>query len=238
MVPCRAHEGAVIADPDLTDASALIVGATGGLGSRIARRLADHGAMLTLVGGTGGRVDDLDVEGTKLSLDLRIPEQVEQAVQAAVDAGGGLDVVVNAAGSVAFGTVADTSSDVTEELFLLNTFMPMVLARAALEHLGDGGVLVNISAVVAERPMPGMAAYSASKAALTAFDAGLAREARKAGVRVLDVRPPHTETGLADHPIAGAAPRLPDGLDPDDVADRIVSAILDGDRDLPSDAFG
>lgn len=238
MVPGRAHQGAVIADPDLTDAFALIVGATGGLGSRIARRLADHGATLTLVGGTGGRVDDLDVEGTKLSLDLRIPEQVEQAVQAAVDAGGGLDVVVNAAGSVAFGTVADTSSDVTEELFLLNTFMPMVLARAALEHLGDGGVLVNISAVVAERPMPGMAAYSASKAALTAFDAGLAREARKAGVRVLDVRPPHTETGLADHPIAGAAPRLPDGLDPDDVADRIVSAILDGDRDLPSDAFG
>ena len=191
-----------------------------------------------MVGGASGRVDQLDIDGTRLSLDLRIPDHVEQAVQAAVDAGGGLHVVINAAGSVAFGTVADTSSDTTEELFLLNTFMPMVLARAALEHLAGGGVIVNISAVVAERPTAGMAAYSASKAALTAFDAGLAREARRAGVRVLDVRPPHTETGLADHPIAGQAPKLPRGMDPEDVADRIVSAIVDGDRDLPSDAFG
>lgn len=216
----------------------LIVGATGGLGSRIARRLADRGATLTLVGGTSGRVDELDVDGTRLSLDLRFPDNAERAVRAAVDAGEGLDVVVNAAGTVAFGTVADTSSDILEELFLLNTFMPMVLARAALAHLGDDGVLVNISAVVAERPMPGMAAYSASKAALTAFDAALAREARRAGVRILDVRPPHTETGLADHPIAGDAPELPDGRDPDDVADRIVRAIVEGDRDLPSNAFG
>lgn len=216
----------------------LIVGATGGLGSRIARRLADRGATLTLVGGTSGRVDELDVDGTRLSLDLRFPDNAERAVRAAVDAGEGLDVVVNAAGTVAFGTVADTSSDIIEELFLLNTFMPMVLARTALAHLGDDGVLVNISAVVAERPMPGMAAYSASKAALTAFDAALAREARRAGVRILDVRPPHTETGLADHPIAGDAPELPDGRDPDDVADRIVRAIVEGDRDLPSNAFG
>lgn len=232
------HAGAAIADLDLTDASVLIVGATGGLGSRIARLLADAGATLTLVGGASGRVDDLDVDGTKLSLDLRIPDNVERAVQAAVDAGDGLDVVVNAAGAVAFGAVADTPSDTTEELFLLNTFMPMVLARAALAHLGDGGVIVNLSAVVAERPMAGMAAYSASKAALTAFDAALAREARRAGVRILDVRPPHTETGLADHPIAGEAPKLPDGLDPDDVADRIVRAIAAGEKELASDAFG
>jgi cyclic-di-GMP-binding biofilm dispersal mediator protein len=82
-----------------------------------------------------------------------------------------------------------------------------------------------------------MAAYGASKAALMAFDAGLAREARRTGVRVIDARPPHTETGLADHPIAGTAPRLPTGLDPDAVAERIVQAIADGETDLPSDAF-
>jgi cyclic-di-GMP-binding biofilm dispersal mediator protein len=231
-------EGSAIIDEiDVDGASVLIVGATGGLGSRIAGLLAGRGARLTLVGRSADRVDALDVPGAKLTLDLRFPSNVERAVASAVDAGGGLDVVVNAAGVVAFGPVADLSVDTVEELFLLNTFMPMVLARAALPHLRDGGVIVNVSAVVAERAQPGMAAYSASKAALTSFDAAFAREARRIGVRVIDVRPPHTETGLADHPIAGRAPSLPDGLDPDTVARRIVAGIADGGRALGSDAF-
>lgn len=54
---------------------------------------------------------------------------------------------------------------------------------------------------------------------------------------MIDVRPPHTETGLADRAIAGTAPRLPTGLDPDAVAARIVQAIVDGETDLPSEAF-
>jgi NAD(P)-dependent dehydrogenase (short-subunit alcohol dehydrogenase family) len=87
----------VIAAIDLADASTLVVGATGGLGSRIARRLVDRGAALTLVGRTQARVDDLDVPGPRLALDLRLPSNVARAVDAAVDAHGRLDVVVNAA---------------------------------------------------------------------------------------------------------------------------------------------
>ncbi len=222
---------------DLDGASALVVGATGGLGSQLARQLAARGARLTMVGGTRAHVDALDLPGKALTLDLRVPANVERAVAAAVEANGGLDLVVNAAGVVAFGPVADLSRATAEHLFLLNAFMPMLLARAALGQLDEGGAIVNISAVVAERPQPGMAAYSASKAALTAFDASFAREARRAGVRVIDVRPPHTETGLADRPIAGTAPKLPTGLAPEAVADRIVRAIVDGESDLPSDAF-
>lgn len=162
---------------ELDGASALVVGATGGLGSRIAQRLAAGGATLTLVGGTRAHVDALDVPGKALTLDLRVPANVERAVSAAVEAGGGLDLVVNAVGVVAFGPVAELSRATAEHLFLLNAFMPMLLARAALAHLGDGGVIVNISSVVAERPQPGMAAYSASREALTAFDPSAAREA-------------------------------------------------------------
>lgn len=226
-----------IAAHDLADASVLVVGATGGLGSRISQQLAKRGAALTLVGRTADRVEALDVDGTALALDMRLPANVDAAVDAAVEAHGRLDVVINAAGVVAFGPAAEMSSDTVEDLFLLNTFMPILLAQSALRHLADGGVIVNISAVVAERPMPGMAAYSASKAALTAFDDALSREARRRGVRVIDVRPPHTETGLADHPIVGEAPSLPDGLDPDDVAARIVRAIAEDEKDLPSDSF-
>lgn len=222
---------------ELDNASVLVVGASGALGSRIAQELAKRGARLTLVGATADHLDAVDVEGERLTVDLRLPGNIERAVDTAVSAHGGLHGVVNAAGVVAFGPAAELSTDTLEELFLLNTFMPITLASAALSRMDDGGVIANVSAVVAEQPQAGMSAYSASKAALTAFDAAFAREARRAGIRVLDIRPPHTETGLADRPIAGSAPKLPEGKDPDAVAERIVAAIADDERDLGADAF-
>lgn len=81
--------------------------------------------------------------------------------------------------------------------------------------------------------MPGMAAYSASKAAVAAGFAALRKETRRAGVLVCDVQPPHTETGLASRPLAGTAPRLPRGLEPATVAARIVAAI-EADQPLVS----
>ena len=109
--------------------------------------------------------------------------------------------------------------------------------QAALRHVQQGSVLVGISGVIAEQNLPGMSVYGASKAAVRSFDEALAREARKAGVRVIDARPPHTETGLASRAVAGTAPKFPVGLDPTAVARRIVQAIADGETDLPSTAF-
>jgi cyclic-di-GMP-binding biofilm dispersal mediator protein len=126
------------------------------------------------------------------------------------------------------------------ELLDTNVLVPMLLARAALGKMNPGGVIANLSGIIAEpgRAMAGMSAYAASKAAVKGFDESLAREARRAKVRVLDVRPPHTETGLAQRPIAGQAPVLPEGLDPAVVARVICDALESGARDLPSEAFG
>lgn len=82
-----------------------------------------------------------------------------------------------------------------------------------------------------------MAAYAASKAALTGADRALAREMRRVGVQAIDARPPHTETGLADRPLAGTAPRLKQGLRPEDVAERLVAAIEAGEAEVPSEQF-
>ena len=112
-----------------------------------------------------------------------------------------------------------------------------MIATEAMNTLSTGGVIVNISGVIAEQNLPGMVAYGASKAAVRAFDEGLAREARRKGVRVIDARPPHTETGLSSRAIAGDPPKFPVGLDPTKVAQRIVRAIADGETDLPSTAF-
>jgi cyclic-di-GMP-binding biofilm dispersal mediator protein len=220
----------------LGGASVLIAGATGGLGSALAAELARRGAELTLVARSAERLDRLGIPGRRLALDLRSAEACAKAVDAAAG-GGRLDVVVNAVGVVAFGDVADLSVDAMEELFLTNTFLPILLAKASLQRLERGGTLVNLSGVIAERNLPGMAAYGASKAAVTAFDQALAREARRAGIRIIDARPPHTETGLAGRPIEGSAPSMPTGLDPDRVARTIVDAIESGATDLPSHAF-
>jgi cyclic-di-GMP-binding biofilm dispersal mediator protein len=220
-----------------TQRSVLVTGATGGLGSAIAATLADRGNALTLVARDQARLEALDVAGHRLALDLRDPDACQEAVDTAVATNGRLDVVVNAVGVVAFGPVEELSIDTMEELFLTNTFVPIMLARAALPAMSENGVIVNISGVIAEQNLPGMAAYGASKAALRSFDEALVREARRKKVRVIDARPPHTETGLADHPIAGRAPKMPTGLLPAAVAQTICDAI-DGDgTDLPATAF-
>jgi cyclic-di-GMP-binding biofilm dispersal mediator protein len=217
--------------------SVLVAGATGGLGSAIASELASRGAVLTLVSRDEARLDPLNVPGHRIALDLRDPASCGAAISAAVEHAGRLDVVVNATGVVAFGGIDELSLDAMEELFMTNAFVPIMLAKAALPVLGEGGVLVNISGVIAEQNVPGMAAYGASKAAVRSFDEALAREARRRKVRVIDARPPHTETGLADRPIEGVAPRMPTGLDPSSVAATICDAIAGDVTDLPSSAF-
>lgn len=175
---------------------------------------------------------------TEPSIDLRDVDAGDALVTAAVERFGHLDGVVVAAGIVAFGAVVDTDDAVMEELFLTNALGPLWLARRVLPALQQtGGFFLNVSAVVAERPTAGMVAYSASKAAAAAMIVGLRNELRRTGVTVIDVRPPHTETGLATRPLAGVAGRLPPGKDPVDVARRIVTAIEAGDQELASAAF-
>jgi cyclic-di-GMP-binding biofilm dispersal mediator protein len=229
---------------DLDGRSILVAGASGGLGAPIARRLSAAGARLTLVGRDASRLQALGLDATIVTADLRKAASAATVVGKAVEAHGALDGVVMAAGVVAFGPAVETPDDVLVDVFTLNTLAPIRLLRASAGHLaasaaaGHEPFFCTISAVVAEQPMAGMAGYSASKAALTAFDAAAGRELRRSRIRVLDARPPHTETGLADRPVFGQAPRLAEGLSPDAVADRIVAAIVNDERDLPSHAFG
>jgi NAD(P)-dependent dehydrogenase (short-subunit alcohol dehydrogenase family) len=220
----------------LHDRVVAVVGASGALGSRIARGAEERGAHVVLVGRDADRLRAVLDDAPVVVGDLGDASLGERVLAAAVEAFGHLDGVVNAAGVVAFGGLEDTDDAVVEELFLTNVVGPLFLARRVLPALRERrGFLVNLSAVVAEQPMAGMAAYSASKAALTAADRALARELRRAGVVVLDVRPPHTETGLAARPLAGEAPRLPHGLEPSLVADAVLDAVEEGRTDLSSD---
>ncbi|TFD61740.1 SDR family oxidoreductase [Cryobacterium suzukii] len=229
--------------PSLSGSSVLVVGATGGLGRAIAHLLSEEGALLTLHGRSTARLAELGTSGATVTGDLSDPGTATQLVSAALAAYGRLDGIINAAGVVAFGPMADVTDETIDTLMAVNTTAPMRLLRAAYPALieSSGGLrdpfFVTLSGVVSERPTANMAAYSASKAALAAFGQAAGREMRRDGIRFLDARPGHTETGLATRPIQGSAPQLPHGYQPADVARRIVDAIISGERDLPSTAF-
>ena len=227
----------------LSGSSVLIVGASGVLGAEIARLLAAAGARLTLTGRDADKLAALNIPGTVVAADLTQADAPNQLVSAAVTAYGGLDGIVNAAGLVAFGAASEVADDTLDTLFAVNAVAPMRLLAAANEALAASGAagrepfVLTLSGVVSEAPTAGMAAYSASKAALAAWSKASARELRRTSIRMLDARPGHTDTGLATRPIAGAAPKLAGGLDPAFVARRIVAAIEGNERDLPGSAF-
>ena len=216
---------------DFAQKVALIAGGTGGLGRALTTELRSRGCIVATVSRTHS------ADPTHLVADMRSPESASAVVNEVIAKHGALNIVINAMGVVAFGEISTTSIDTVEEVFLTNTFGHIFLMQAALHHIQQGSVLVGISGVIAEQNLPSMSVYGASKAAVRSFDEALAREARKAGVRVIDARPPHTETGLASRAVAGTAPKFPVGLDPTAVARRIVQAIADGETDLPSTAF-
>lgn len=216
---------------DLNGAVVAVVGANGGLGREITAALASRGATVVRCTRSGG--PDSDV-----TIDLRDARAGDALIDHVNATFGRLDGVVVAAGIVAFGDLVDTDDVVIEELFLTNAMGPMWLAKHVAPALASSqGFFVNLSGVVAETPMPGMAAYSASKAAAASATEAIRREFRRMKVTVIDVRPPHTETGLATRPLAGAAPKMPAGLEPAVVARRVVTAIEQGDTAVASTDF-
>lgn len=224
---------------DLNDAVVLVLGASGGLGSRIAAMLEDEGARVVRA---ARRPDSLSGPDAYLA-DLRTEQGAASLVAAALQAHGRLDGVVVAAGVVAFGPADEVSDDTLAELVETNMLGPIRALRDASQALAESAAagrepfVVTISGVVSESPTAGMAAYSASKAGLAAFVSAASREYRRRGVRVLDARPGHTDTGLATRAVEGTAPAFGAALDPDDVAARIVRAVVDGEKDLPGSAF-
>ncbi|MGB2810688.1 MAG: SDR family oxidoreductase, partial [Mycobacterium sp.] len=144
-----------MADRGLDGASIIVVGASGGIGRHIAAQLAERGARLTLVARDVTRLDSRG-NSNVVAADLRDAEAGRRIVAAALATNSRLDGLVNAAGVVAFGSLAETDDEVIEDLFLTNVLGPLWLMRAALPALTESrGFIANISGVVAEQPLAG-----------------------------------------------------------------------------------
>ncbi|RSS10629.1 SDR family oxidoreductase [Streptomyces sp. WAC08401] len=213
---------------ELTEARILVAGATGALGGAITAQLAGRGARVALAGRDPSRL----VRAARahpgvpaIPFDAYVPESCARAVREASAALGGLDAVVVAFGAVAFGTADEVGDEVAEHLTAVNHLAPAAFFRAALGVLRPGSAIAAVTGAVAERPQPAMADYSASKAALRAWLDAVRRETRRTGVRVLEIRPGHLDTGFAHRPVAGTVPPLPQGGDPRHVAAAVADAL-------------
>jgi short-subunit dehydrogenase len=229
---------------DLKGMNIMVLGASGALGSVLTELLAKNGATVMATSSTLESAERVPHAGNpRLLVDLANPESIRVLIDYLNDSAVEIDGIVNATGVVAFGNFAELDQQTLHRLFAINTTGPIALIGGLLGQLrnsaakGKEPFIVNISGVVAETPMAGLAAYSASKAALFAFDQAISRELRRDGIRVIDARPGHTETGLATRAIAGQAPNFPEGMTAERVAGRIVEAILSDEKDLPSTAF-
>ena len=217
----------------------LVVGASGVLGGEIVKLLTEKGAIVSGSASSNDSAGKIPAKvEVRLLLDLTSPESIKTLSDYLI-AATELDGIINAAGVVAFGEVKDLTAETVGKLMAINASGPMQLFSALTAKLAEKeeSVVVNITGVVAETPLPGIAAYSASKFAIDGFLAAAAREWRRKGIRAISARPGHTETGLASRAIAGEAPKFPEGMTAQHVAQRIVAAIENDEKELPSTAF-
>lgn len=228
----------------LAGKSILVVGANGAFGSAISEKLMNSGA--TVIG--TARTADSSVRlsanlAARLLLDLEQPSSIQVLTDYVLAQPADLDGIILASGLVGFGSIAETPAALGNRLMQVNALGPIDLVQRLLPKLHASVLaerepfVVSISGVIAEAPMPGLSAYSASKSALYGFAQAAAKELRKSRIRWMDTRPGHTESGLAGRAIFGSAPNFGPGMSVDHVVERIVNGIIDDERDLPSAAF-
>ncbi len=182
----------------------LVTGASSGIGRATAIKFASAGAHVALV---ARRADQLALVAHEIErgggraqavvADVTREADIERAVRETVQAFGGIDVLVNAAGIIASGSIETTQLQDWDYMMNVNVRAPFYLIQRALPHLIERqGDIVNVSSVTGLRAFPGILAYCASKAALDQLTHCVALEVASKGVRVNAVNPGLVVTSL------------------------------------------
>ncbi|MGW4064930.1 SDR family NAD(P)-dependent oxidoreductase [Amycolatopsis sp. NPDC004747] len=200
----------------LRDRRILVTGAASGIGRATVFRLLEEGALVVGVDvREEGLIDTQKAAPrgglTTYVMDVADEESVNSGVAAAVEALGGLDVVVNAAGILLASHTHETSLELWNRVLAVNLTGTFLVTRAALPALlsSDAGVVVNFSSTSATFAHPYMAAYCASKGGIQAFTHSLALEYGKRGLRAVSIAPGSVKSGITD----SAASWLPSNVD-------------------------
>jgi 3-oxoacyl-[acyl-carrier protein] reductase len=198
----------------LTGKVALVTGGSRGIGAAIARALADDGADVAISYAASADkaqsvVKDLLAKGVRadaFQADQADTDAVNDLIKQVAQRFGRLDILVNNAGVFALGQVHDRANNLAEldRMFAVNVGGVVTAVRAAAPLMGEGGRIISIGSVVGEStPFPGVADYSATKAALLGYTRGWARDLGPKGITVNTVQP--GRYGTADEVAAAVA---------------------------------
>jgi NAD(P)-dependent dehydrogenase (short-subunit alcohol dehydrogenase family) len=180
---------------------ALVTGASSGIGKATAVKFAEAGVKVAAVARRIEMLESLSAgasgEMLPIAADITLPHEVDRVIAKTVEAFGGIDILVSAAGILRNGTVETTSLDDWDDLMNLNARAPFYLMKKAMPYLIERkGSVVNVSSVNGLRAFPGVLAYCVSKAAVDHLTRCAALEVASKGVRVNSVNPGVTLTNL------------------------------------------
>ena len=187
----------------LRDRVCVVTGSTGGIGLATARLLAAEGARVV----TSGRGDAPRIgEALHVSADLSAPDAPAEVIDAATQAFGGVDILVNNVGTSYIATFEEVADPEWEEMWQLNVMSYVRAIRAVLPQMRErgGGVIVNVSSTAGKRPSTSMPHYSVTKAAVLSLSRLVADLYAKDGIRCNAVTPGPTATDawLGEHGLA------------------------------------
>ena len=189
---------------DLTGKSALVTGASGGIGAAIARALHDAGAT---VGLSGTRTEPLEALKAELGdrahvlpCNLSDADAVETLPKQAVEAMGAVDILVNNAGITRDNLFMRMSAEEWDDVLNVNLRSAMILSKGVMRGMMKArwGRIVNISSVVGATGNPGQAYYAASKAGMVGMSKSIAYEVASRGITVNCVAPGFITTAMTD----------------------------------------
>ena len=193
---------------DLSGMTALVTGASGGIGSAIAKGLAAQGARLALSGSNPSKLRsfreelnaDYGGDHVEITCDLSNTTQVEELVPAAVDTFGKLDILVNNAGITRDNLAMRMKDEEWAEVMKINLEAVFRLMRAASKPMMKArfGRIVTVTSVVGATGNPGQVNYAAAKAGLVGMSKSLAQELATRGVTVNCVAPGFIRTAMTE----------------------------------------
>lgn len=211
---------------DLTGRTALITGASKGIGAATARALNAEGVNLGLASRSG---DNLDIDAAvAMPADVRDRDSLQAIVDATVEKFGGLDILVVNAGVGSYGPFLDMPEDEMDEIIDTNVKGALYSVRAALPHLlaSDAADVVMLSSEAGRRGLPLEAVYCASKFAQVGLIRSLDHELREKGIRCMNVAPGGVATDFAmGRGRTPDMPELPHMMSPDDVAQAVMFVL-------------